>query len=58
MKKYIVTVCEMRPVWVDYVVEAESKADAKENYDGFPIVNEEIGVGEENVVEVRELEND
>ena len=54
-KTYKVTVLENRPVWVDYIVEAESEEEAREDYGGWPVVDEEIGTGTEEVVEVKEL---
>lgn len=57
MKKYKVTVLVSNPVYVDYLVDAENEEDAKENYDGFPVVNEEPCDGaEDEVVSVEEVE--
>lgn len=41
MKKYIVTVLVNKPTYVDYLVEAESEEDARENYGDFEVINEE-----------------
>lgn len=57
MKKYKVTVLVSNPVYVEYLVDAENDEDAKENYDGFPVVNEEPCLGtNEEVVSVEEVE--
>lgn len=58
MKKYKVTVLENRPVWVDYIVEAESEEEAREDYGGWPVVDEEPCLGsEDEVVEVKEIKD-
>lgn len=54
MKKYIVTVLVNKPFWVDYEVEAESEEEAREEYAGFPVINEEMGEDVEEVVSVEE----
>ena len=56
MKKYRVTVLENRPVWVDYIVEAESEEEAREDYAGWPVEDEEIPTGTEEVIKVEEIE--
>ena len=60
MKKYIVTVLVNNPTYVDYLVEAESEEDARENYGGFEAINEEpyLGIVEDVVVEVKEIQNE
>ena len=60
MKKYKVTVLVSNPVYVEYLVDAENEEDAKENYGGFPVINEEPCLGsEDEVVSVEEVkEND
>lgn len=60
MKKYIVTVLVNNPTYVDYLVEAESEEDARENYGGFEVINEEpyLGIVEDVVVEVKEIQNE
>lgn len=57
MKKYKVTVLVNKPVYVEYLVDAENEEDAKENYEGFPVINEEpyFGTNEDEVVEVEEV---
>lgn len=57
MKKYKVTVLVSKPVYVEYLVDAENEEDAKENYGGFPVINEEpyLGTNEDEVVSVEEV---
>ena len=57
MKKFKVTVLVSKPVYVEYLVDAENEEDAKENYEGFPVVNEEpyFGDNEDEVVSVEEM---
>lgn len=56
MKKYKVTVLVSNPVYVEYLVDAENEEDAKENYDGFPVINEEPYLGSiDEVVSVEEV---
>ena len=49
-KKFKVTVLVNNPVYVEYLVDAENEEDAKENYGGFPVVDEEPCLGAEDVV--------
>lgn len=60
MSKYKVTVLVNSPVYVEYLVDAENEEDAKENYEGFPVVNEEpyFGNDEDEVVSVEKVEED
>lgn len=61
MKKYKVTVLVNNPVYVEYLVDAENEEDAKENYGGFEVIDEEpyFGTNEDTVVSVEEVkEND
>lgn len=60
MKKYVVTVLVNNPTYVDYLVEAESEEEARENYGGFEVINEEpyLGTNEDVVVEVKEKEDE
>lgn len=59
MKKYKVTVLVNNPTYVDYLVEAENEEDAKENYGGFEVINEEPCLGsEDEVVEVKEIQDE
>lgn len=56
MKKYKVTVLVSKPVYVEYLVDAKNELDAIQNYDGFPVINEEPYQGDsEEVVEVIQL---
>lgn len=56
MKKYKVTVLVSNPVYVEYLVDAENEEDAKENYDGFRVINEEPYLGSKGeVVSVEEV---
>ena len=57
MKKYRVTVLVNKPMYVDYLVNAETEQEARNNYDGFPIINEEpyVGNDEDEVIEVVEV---
>ena len=59
-KKFKVTVLVNNPVYVEYLVDAENEEDAKENYGGFPVIDEEPYLGsEDEVVSVEEVkEND
>lgn len=60
MKKYEVTVLVNNPVYVKYLVDAKNEEDAKENYGGFPVIDEEPYLdAEDEVVSVEEVkEND
>lgn len=60
MSKYKVTVLVNNPVYVEYLVDAENEEDAKENYGGFPVINEEpyFGNDEDEVVSVERVEED
>lgn len=60
MKKYIVTVLVNNPTYVEYLVEAENEEEARENYGGFEVIDEEpyLGSDEDVVVEVKEKENE
>lgn len=57
MKKYIVKVLVNQPIYVDYLVEAETAEEAQENYEGFPVIDENEGDSlEDYVMEVTEYE--
>ena len=60
MKKYKVTVLVNNPVYVEYLVDAENEEDAKENYDGFPVIDEEpyLGCDEDKIISVEEVKED
>lgn len=56
MAKYKVTVMVNNPIELTYLVEADSEEDARENYHGFEIINEEpIDDSKEKVVRVEEV---
>ena len=56
-KKFKVTVLVNNPVYVEYLVDAENEEDAKENYGGFSVIDEEpyFGTNEDTVVSVEEV---
>ena len=56
MKKYKVRVLVTKPVELTYLVEAENEQEARENYDGFEIIEEEQAMDNDyEVVDVEEV---
>lgn len=58
-KTYRVTMRETQVVYLDYLVEAESEEEAKEDYAGWPCVDEEPSDLENNIefYSIEEVEN-
>lgn len=48
MKKYKVTVLVNKPIYLDYIVEAENEEDATQSIDGLTPINEEECLSSEN----------
>lgn len=58
MKKYKVTVLVTKPVELTYLVEAENEQEARENYEGFEIIEEEQAMDNDyEVVDVEEVKD-
>lgn len=58
MKKYKVTVLVNKPIYLDYIVEAENEEDAIQSIDGLTPINEEECLSSENdIVSVEVLDD-